>query len=185
MAQPDDPEGGTLGVLRKQLHVTWSFARQVLEGLTDEECLWAPSTESWTVRRDADGRWVADWSDPEPWPAPGTSLAWLQWHAIWWWSMVIDHSFHDGELRREEVFWPGAEASMRELERLHDTWAGHLDDLTDADLRHNDRTRWPYTDGRPFGQVVGWVNIELMKNAAEMSLTRRMSPHYEGGRFHE
>lgn len=50
------------------------------------------------------------------------------------------------------------------------------------DLRSNERTRWPYT-GRPFGQVVGWVNIELMKNVAEMSLARRYAPTYAGGRF--
>jgi hypothetical protein len=82
-----------LVLLKKQLFVTWTFAELVLADLTDDECLWMPSSESWTVRPDADGRWMADWVEPEPWPMPPTSLGWILWHAIWWWSMVIDHSF--------------------------------------------------------------------------------------------
>jgi hypothetical protein len=182
----DDPiePGSTLGILRKQLHITWSLARAVLTDLTDDECLRAPSAASYTVRRDGPGgTWVADWEEPEPWPAPPTSLAWLQWHAIWWWSMVIDHSFGGAALRREDVTWPGAGAATSRLEDLHDEWVVRLDDLDDDDLRSAERTRWPYTDGRPFGQVVGWVNVELTKNVAEMSVARRSTPYYADGRF--
>ncbi|MCP4958140.1 MAG: hypothetical protein GY925_02610 [Actinomycetia bacterium] len=44
-------------------------------------------------------------------------------------------------------------------------------------------TRWPYTDDRPFYFVADWVNIELMKNVAEMCRLRRMTPYFADGKF--
>lgn len=173
---------GTIPMLTHQLRVTWGLA-SAIEGVTDEEALWCPSSESWTVRQGDDGRWHADWEEPEPWPAPMTSLAWVQWHVIWWWSTVIDRSFGDGRLQREEVTWPGAAEAHATIDGLRLRWLDLLGSLTEADLAGNDLTRWPYTDGRPFGIVVDWVNIELMKNVAEMCALRRMAPHYAEGRF--
>jgi hypothetical protein len=49
-------------------------------GMPDAEYLWEPSPACWTVRPDADGRWSADWQDPEPEPAPLTTIAWRCWH---------------------------------------------------------------------------------------------------------
>lgn len=48
---------------------------------------------------------------------------------------------------------------------------GRLPELTDDDLRSPDRTRWPI-QGKPFRDVVAWVNIELTKNAAEIGYAR-------------
>ncbi|MEM7324741.1 MAG: DinB family protein [Actinomycetota bacterium] len=171
-------EAGPVAILRQQLQTTWSFAESALEGLTDEEALWCPSPDSWTVHLGDDGGWHADWSEPEPWPAPPTSIAWIQWHVIWWWSTVIDRSFGDGDLKREDVTWPGAREAMGAIDGLRRVWLDHLDTLTAADLAANTRSRWPYTDGRPFGLIVGWVNVELMKNVAEMSQLRRMTPTF-------
>jgi hypothetical protein len=91
---------------------------------------------------------------------------------IFWWSMVIDHSFGGGSLVREQVFWPGtADEVRRRLTELHDEWRSKLDRLADDDLRSSHRTRWPFQD-RPYGDVVAWVNIELTKNAAEIGYAR-------------
>jgi len=171
-------EGGQLAVLRQQLQVTWGLAEMVLDDMTDQEALWCPARDSWTVHEADDGRWHADWIEPEPWPAPPTSIAWVQWHVIWWWSTVIDRSFGDGGLERKQVTWPGASEAMEAIEALRVRWLDHLDGLTDADLADNALSRWPYTDGRPFGLIAGWVNIELMKNVAEMCQLRRMTPFY-------
>ena len=35
----------------------------------------------------------------------------------------------------------------------------------------SERTRWPF-QGRPFGDVVAWANVELTKNAAEIGYAR-------------
>ena len=86
--------------------------------------------------------------------------------------MVIDHSFRDGTLVREDVFWLGSADDMRELiGRLRGEWLARLGALTDDDLRSAERTRWPFRD-RPSGDAVAWVNVELTKNAAEIGYAR-------------
>ena len=86
--------------------------------------------------------------------------------------MVLDHSFGEGTLSREQVTWPGsADAVRQRVSGLHARWRDQLEQLTDPDLRSPERTRWPFR-GRPFGDVVGWVNVELTKNAAEIGYAR-------------
>lgn len=171
-------EAATIPILQQQLALTWSLAEMVLGELTEDEALWCPAPDSWTVHRGDDGYWHADWSEPEPWPAPPTSIAWIQWHVIWWWSTVIDRSFGPGDLDRHDVTWPGATEAMDAIDEIRQTWLRHLDALTEADLVENTLTRWPYEDGRPFGQIAGWVNMELMKNVSEMNQLRRMTPDF-------
>ena len=42
---------------------------------------------------------------------------------------------------------------------------------TSESLRSSEHTRWPF-EGRPFGDVVAWANLELMKSAAEIGYAR-------------
>jgi hypothetical protein len=73
---------------------------------------------------------------------------------------------------REDVVWPGdAEGVRLWLEGLRSRWRAMLEQMTDDDLRSAERTRWPIQD-RPFGDVVAWASLELMKNAAEIGYTR-------------
>lgn len=171
-------DASMIPMLRQQLQMTWGLAEMALDGLTDNEALWCPSPDSWTVRQGDDGLWHADWEEPEPWPAPPPSIAWIQWHVIWWWSTVIDRSFGTGDLARQDVSWPGASEAMGAVDQLRHRWLDHLDSLDEADLLDNTLSHWPYSDGRPFGLIAGWVNIELMKNTAEMCQLRRMTPGY-------
>lgn len=41
-------------------------------------------------------------------------------------------------------------------------------------------TRWPFT-GRPFADVVAWLKLELMKNAAEVGSARFLYATRESG----
>jgi len=61
------------------LDVAWDALSERLDGLTDEEYGWEPVDGCWTVRR-VDGAWTADWADPDPVPAPVTTIAWRLWH---------------------------------------------------------------------------------------------------------
>jgi hypothetical protein len=86
--------------------------------------------------------------------------------------MVLDHSLADGTLTREDVAWPGDADGVRAwIEGLQTQWRAMLVRLTDDDLRSTERTRWPIQD-RPFGDVVAWASLELMKNAAEIGYMR-------------
>jgi hypothetical protein len=158
--------------LSRQLEIAWKLTSYHLDGLTTEECLWRPARTGLHVQRSADGGWRADWPDHESYDLGPPSIAWVTWNIGFWWSMVLDHSFGEGRLSRENVSWPGDADAVREwLGRLHGHWGAKLEALSDDELRSASRTRWPFTD-RPFGDVVAWVNIELMKNAAEIGYAR-------------
>ena len=158
--------------LMRQFETAWKLANLHLEGLSTEECLWRPAPEGLHVKQDPDGRWRADWPDREGYDLGPASIAWITWHMGFWWSMVLNHSFGDGALLRENVTWPGNADGVREwLGRLQGEWRIALEGMTDEDLRSSRRTRWPFQD-RPFGDVVAWLNVELTKNAAEIGYAR-------------
>ena len=86
--------------------------------------------------------------------------------------MALDHSFGAGTLRREDVRWPGAAEPTRAwLTGLHDEWKVAISDMPEAELGSAERTRWPFT-GESFYRLAGWLNLELMKNAAEIGYCR-------------
>jgi hypothetical protein len=86
--------------------------------------------------------------------------------------MVLNHSFGDGTLSRENVTWPGDGDRVRTWIRGRQReWRAVLQQISDDDLQSAERTRWPFRD-RPFGDVVAWVSIELTKNAAEIGYAR-------------
>ena len=143
-----------------------------LDGLTTEECLWRPVHKGLHVYRCDDGRWRADWPESEDYGIGPASIAWLTWHISFWWSMVLNHAFGDATLTRQDVLWPGDAEKVRAwIHQLQGEWRDAITQLTEADLRSTQRTRWPFQD-RPFGDVVAWVNLELTKNAAEIGYAR-------------
>ena len=158
--------------LLRQFDTAWKLMALHLDGLDTEECLWRPARAGLHVKRDSDGGWHADWPDHERYDLGPPSIAWLTWHAGFWWSMVLDYSFGRGDLVRERVSWPGSAADARDwLSRLSGEWRVVLERTTSDDLRSAQRTKWPFT-ARPFGDVVAWVNVELTKNAAEIGYAR-------------
>lgn len=168
MTSSADP---VLGVLRAQLDIAWALTTYHLDGLTTEECLWRPASVGLHVHADADG-WRADWPDHEGYDLGPSSIAWTTWHIGFWWSMLLDHTHGDGTLTRDAVRWPGtADATRVWIAELHARWCTTLDACTDADLASSAMTRWPLQD-RPFAEIVAWVNVELMKNAAEIGYAR-------------
>jgi hypothetical protein len=168
MRQPET----TGSYLTRQLDTAWKLASFHLGGLTTEECLWRPARQGLHVHRDAGGEWRADWPDHEGYDLGPPSIAWLTWHLGFWWSMALNHSYGDGTLAREQIRWPGdGDGVRRWIGGLAAEWRANLERLTDRDLRSTRRTRWPYRN-RPFGDIIGWANVELTKNAAEIGYAR-------------
>ncbi len=160
------------GYLIRQFETAWKLTNLHLDGLTTEECLWRPARKGLHAHPLPDGKWRADWPDHEGYDLGPPSIAWLTWHVGFWWSMVLDYSFGEGTLSRENVMWPGNAENVREwLGRLQQQWRVAIEQLTDDDLQSAQRTRWPFRD-RPFGDVIAWVNLELTKNAAEIGYAR-------------
>jgi hypothetical protein len=158
--------------LLRQFDTAWALATYHLDGLTTEACLCRPARAGLHVVHGEDGLWRADWPDRERYDLGPPSIAWVTWHIGFWWSTVLDHTLGDGTLSRNQIMWPGTADDTRAwLIRLQEQWRSLLNQLDDAELRATERTRWPFQD-RPFGDVVAWVNIELMKNAAEIGYAR-------------
>ncbi|KIF78496.1 hypothetical protein QR77_01975 [Streptomyces sp. 150FB] len=78
-----------------------------LEGLTDDEYLWEPVPGGWSVRPGADGVFRAEKIEPDPAPAPFTTIAWRMWHI----AVECLHVYVTTAFERVEIFeWPGAAA---------------------------------------------------------------------------
>ena len=158
--------------LSRQFETVWRLTDLHLNDLSTEECLWRPAQVGLHVYQGTDDSWYADWTEHETYELGPSSIAWLTWHLGFWWSMVINHSFGNATLQREDIFWPGDADSVRHwILQLHSQWVQILQEIHDDELQSFARTRWPYTE-RPFGDVIAWVNIELMKNAAEIGYVR-------------
>ncbi|MBM4186197.1 MAG: DinB family protein [Gemmatimonadetes bacterium] len=158
--------------LARQLETAWGLAWYHLETLTDEECLWRPADRGLHLIAMPNGEWAAGWPDHEGYDLGPPSIGWTTWHIGFWWSMALDHGFGGGTLTKDEVRWPGSAGGVRQWIRgLHDRWRAEVAGLAADDLASNERTRWPFR-GRPFADVVAWVNVELTKNAAEIGYAR-------------
>ena len=170
MSKPDE----IAKLLLRQHETAWRLAAYHLEGLSTDECLWRPGPKGLHVIFDDDMAWRGEWPEHEGYDLGPPSIAWLLWHMTYWWSMVVDHSFGDASLDRHRISCPpDAEAMAAELTSRHRDWVHRISDLDDRELLAPERTCWPFQD-RPFADVVGWVNVELVKNAAEIGYARFM-----------
>jgi DinB superfamily len=162
-----------LDVIRWQFDLTWSLLDGHLAALSDDECLWEPSDGCWTVRETAPGHWLADWEEPEPTPAPPSTIAWVTWHVGWWWTETLARTSGTLPPPRTEIGWPGSAAdTVAWLRGLRERWFGVLDRLTEADLAAVAPYPWQDRPDRTVAHMIGWVNAELMKNAAEIGQLR-------------
>jgi hypothetical protein len=166
---PSKPDG--LGaVLRRQHATAWALLEFHLSDLEPDQMLWRPGERGAHVHH-LDGVWQADWPEIDTYDAGPASIAWLTWHIGFWWSMVLDHSFGNATLRRADVAWPGPDGAQSWLDTLHQGWIAATDGVDDETLLDTTRVRWPMTN-RPFADLFAWLNIELMKNAAEIGYAR-------------
>lgn len=170
--------------LRWQADVSWSLLNLHLAQVTDEEALWEPAANCWSVRRRPDGTWAADWAVPEPEPVPALSIGWVMWHIGFWWSQAHTRCFGDPGAAAERLDWSAAAAAtpwpgdvasaVAWLTECRERWTGALATLTDADLESTARTGWFADGGLSLGHVLAWANVELMKNAAEIGTLRHL-----------
>lgn len=164
----------------------WDYIAGVLferlEGLSDEEYLWEPASEVWTVRL-VDGRAKPD---AEVWPptagsAPPRTLAWSLGHlgdglmtrADW---LVGSHSIEPGDLT-----WPMTAAEGIEFARAGiNAWRDGLAQMTDEDLDTVGRSAYPHGLDPQLAlmEIVWWVSKELLFHTGEIWFVRDLYAHY-------
>ncbi len=132
-----------------QFDISWQLLDYHLTNLETEEVLWKPTAESLHVNH-LEGVWKADWPETESYEMGPASIAWTSWHIIFWWAM---------------------EAVKNTIKNLHDQWRSILETTPAEELTTTAYTKWPFED-KPFYELAGWLNLELMKNAAEIGSGR-------------
>ncbi|MDR0392248.1 MAG: DinB family protein [Planctomycetaceae bacterium] len=157
--------------IKNQFDIAWSLLEIHLNELGDEECLWKPSTRGLGVEKKYE-QWHPDLPESEGYKIGPPNIAWLTWHIIFWWSMVLDYSFGNGTLKQEDIFWSGSMIDTKNtIIQLYKNWNDKLTTLSDEDFVSIERTKWPL-ENKPFYELAAWLNLELMKNAAEIGYCR-------------
>ena len=72
-------QGPVESLVLTSLDYIWERLRSRCNGLTQAEYLWEPVAGCWSVR-DNDGAASVDRIEPDPDPAPVTTIAWRLWH---------------------------------------------------------------------------------------------------------
>ncbi|MHA2856195.1 DinB family protein [Paenibacillus lautus] len=154
-----------------QFQIAWQMLDLHLTGLQDEEFFWRPASKGLHVYREY-GIWRAEWPESEEYDIGPPSISWLTWHITYWWTMVLNHSFGNGSMTRNDIHSAGSIQEARErINDLRLRWEREAAALTDDAFLSTERTMWPFTD-QPFHKLAAWLNVELMKNAAEIGYGR-------------
>ncbi len=168
-------KAGKLGIKQCLIHqfgISWQLFQYHLKDLTTQECLWRPKPTGIYPTLLANGRWKADFPATEDYHAGPPNIAWLLWHIEYWWSMTLDHNFGDQRLDKDNYSWyPDIGKNRESIERLKNNWLDIIANLSDEELLSATISRWPLADS-PFMEIVAWLNLELMKNAAEIGYIR-------------
>jgi uncharacterized damage-inducible protein DinB len=123
--------------------------RARLTGLTDDEYLWEPVPDCWTIRLQPGGRYRADWAVPTTATGPFTTISWRLWHLVncygaernaTWLNVAGDKgdvpaaavTSHAGFARWEAP--ATATAAIEALDEAHDHWRRCLTAVTEEAL---------------------------------------------------
>uniref|UniRef100_A0AAU3H558 DinB family protein n=1 Tax=Streptomyces sp. NBC_01401 TaxID=2903854 RepID=A0AAU3H558_9ACTN len=156
--------------------------------LTDEEYLWEPVPDCWSVRlRSAGpgrsaaaltgaGEWGRDTAPfPHPSPPPFTTLAWRLSHLSELLALRADHTAGSHSLTRDDHHVAGdAAGAVADFDASASAWRAALLGADDAALDTVGYSSYPYGSDPedPFLDIVWWVNQELLHHGAEIALLR-------------
>jgi hypothetical protein len=126
-----------------QLDEAYRMLRERVEGLTDAEFNWEPIPGSWTVRRRESGRWAADYEQPDPIPAPFTTIGWRIVHVAECKLMYHEYAFGQGQLTWDDLDSTHTAAdAVAALVEWQGLLVADLESLHDADLERPTMTNW-------------------------------------------
>ena len=156
--------------------------------MTDEEYLWEPVPDCWSVRRRTDGPGARATAltgqgdggrdaaaHPHLWPPPFTTVAWRLSHLTELLTLRADHTAGSRSLTRDDhsvsgdavgavdAFGTGAGAWRKALLSVDDT---ALDTVGYCTYPHGSDAEEPFID------IVWWVNQEVLHHGAEIAMLR-------------
>lgn len=161
--------------LSEQLDWHWTgHLRPRLDTLTDDEYLWEPVGDCWTIRPGENGAVTIDWAYPEPSPPPVTTIAWRLAHIIVGVFAMRNASHFDGPPADYQTFpYAGsAEEALKQLDDAYARWRDGVRGLTAEDLqRPCGEAEGPYAE-YPLATLVLHINREAIHHGAEILLLR-------------
>lgn len=135
--------GAAVELLARQMSEAFHTVRSRVDGLIDDEYFWEPVEGCWRVYRRPDGRWDHDYAEPDPMPAPFTTIGWRLAHIATCKVMYHEHAFGPGELTWNSIETPSsAGRAIDMLEEGHALLTGDLAGLEDDDLERPVATNW-------------------------------------------
>jgi len=145
-----------------------------LKGLGDAEYLEEPVRGAWTVRRGDDGTWTADWADPDPDPAPVTTIAWRLWHlasdAL---GGYLERSPGGRPLQVTGTGWHGDAASaLRDLATAVAAFRGAITDLGEEGIWRPLGPAWGPFATASWADLLVHATDEFAHHGAEIALLR-------------
>jgi hypothetical protein len=152
----------------------WEPLPARLAGITDAEYEWEPAPACWTVRSRADGSWHADWHEPEPEPAPLTTIAWRCWHiAVDCLDSYSSRAFGASGTGLTETAWVGAWAEADDLlNRAWTVFRAGVAAWNDDDLLTPLGPRFPMNAERSHLDLALHAEREIVHHGAEIALLR-------------
>jgi len=156
--------------------------------MTDDEYLWEPVPDCWSVRRRADGpgpraaslAGAGDWGRdaapwPHPWPPPITTIAWRLSHLSEMLTLRADYTNGSHSLTRDDYRSRGdVSGALAAFDQGGRAWRAALLSCDDAALDTVGYSNYPNgSDAEdPFIDIVWWVNQEMLHHGAEVALLR-------------
>lgn len=166
--------------LSGQIGLGQTRLRERLQGITDDEYLWEPVADCWTVRRRetatspapmGHGEWVFDNSEELLSPGPFTTIAWRLMHLV---DVLASYqiALWGGDLSDDLVeVTPFAGEAVALLERHATAFTDALAQEDDQSLQRPVRVPWWPRDA-PRWQVVSNVATEITHHGGEVGVLR-------------
>lgn len=95
-----------------QLNIVWQLFEYHCNGLDEKEALWCKSPAGLQIRK-MNHTWAVDWPDTENYSIGPSSIAWILWHIIYWWTAALTASKENRIIEKEEIKWPGTALRLK------------------------------------------------------------------------
>jgi hypothetical protein len=129
-------------LLAREMSETFHDMRSRLHSLSEAEFFWEPISGSWTVF-ETEGRWEHHYAEPDPEPAPFTTIAWRLTHIAMCKVMYHEYAFGPAELTWHTLETPGTpDSAIEMLDAGHALLTEDLAGIADADLERAVLTNW-------------------------------------------
>ena len=154
-----------------------------LDGLTDDEYLWQPVPDCWTISRRGEslapisygsGEFTMDYAEPPHVPEPATTIAWRLAHITE--GFAETNASHFGgppaDIRTFQYAGTAIDA-LRQLDDAHDTWVNGVRSLGTAGLARPQGPSQPaeFADA-PMARLILFMHMEVIHQGAEVCLLR-------------